>query len=85
MARPKGQPKLGGRQKGTPNKLSSDAKEHIHAVFVRLGGVTAMAKWAQENQSDFYRIYSKLLPIDAAVTGNVTLAVAVVVPPKSEG
>lgn len=27
MARPKGQPKLGGRQKGTPNQKTKDARE----------------------------------------------------------
>lgn len=68
-------PKTGGRKAGTPNKLSSDAKEHVHAVFVRLGGVNAMAKWAKDNQTDFYRIYSKLLPIDATIGGNVTIEV----------
>lgn len=26
MARPKGQPKLGGRQKGTPNKATADVR-----------------------------------------------------------
>lgn len=29
MARPKGQPKLGGRQKGTPNKATVKAREAI--------------------------------------------------------
>jgi len=40
MARPKGQPKLGGRQKGTPNKLTSDikaiAREMTPAATARL-------------------------------------------------
>lgn len=33
MARPKGQPKLGGRQKGTPNQKTRDARE----LMERLG------------------------------------------------
>lgn len=37
-------------------------KENILAVFNRLDGTAGMAKWARENQTDFYRIYAKLLP-----------------------
>ncbi len=33
MARPKGQPKLGGRQKGTPNKTTSDLREFIQELL----------------------------------------------------
>jgi len=54
--------KTGGRNKGTPNKLSGSAKENIAAVFVRLGGTAAMAKWAETNKTAFYNLYSKLLP-----------------------
>jgi hypothetical protein len=59
--------KTGGRSKGTPNKLSGQAKENIVAVFNRLGGTAAMAEWAMENQTQFYQIYAKLLPLE--VTG----------------
>lgn len=61
--------KTGGRQKGTPNKLSGTAKENIACVFVRLGGVQAMVKWAEKNPTQFYQIYAKLLPIDLEVGG----------------
>ena len=61
-------PKAGaGRPAGAKNKLGTTAKENIAAVFVRLGGTAAMAKWAEENQTAFYSIYSKLLPHE--VTG----------------
>lgn len=30
MARPKGSPKLGGRQKGTPNKITQSTKEWLN-------------------------------------------------------
>lgn len=33
MARPKGSPKLGGRTKGTPNKITQEARQAI-ALFV---------------------------------------------------
>ena len=52
-----------GRPKGVPNKVSRIAKEAIADVFEELGGVAAMAIWASENQTSFYNMYSKLLPI----------------------
>lgn len=59
--------KTGGRQPGSPNKLSGLAKENIAGVFNRLGGTEAMALWAMENQTQFYQIYARLLPHE--VTG----------------
>ncbi len=55
--------KTGGRSAGTQNKLTGTAKENIAAVFVKLGGTTAMAEWAKENQTSFYNLYSKLIPV----------------------
>ncbi len=62
-------PVKGGRAKGTPNKTSATAKENIQAVFVRLGSTAAMAKWAMENQTEFYKIYARLIPIEQHVAG----------------
>jgi hypothetical protein len=64
--------KTGGRQKGVPNKISGAAKDNINAVFIRLGGTAGMAKWAEDNQTQFYQIYAKLLPIDLDVSGSLT-------------
>ena len=52
------------RPVGSKNKISSQAKDNIQAVFVRLGGTAAMAKWAKNNQSEFYKIYARLLPVE---------------------
>lgn len=52
------------RTVGAKNKMSGQAKENIQAVFVRLGGTAAMAEWAGANKTEFYRIYSKMLPIE---------------------
>jgi len=44
MARPKGQPKLGGRKKGTPNKLSATARALMDQFgFDPLKGMMAIA------------------------------------------
>jgi hypothetical protein len=53
------------RPKGVPNKLGAQAKENIVAVFTRLGGTAAMAAWAQRNQTEFYRLYARLIPSES--------------------
>ena len=62
MARGK---KTGGRHKGTPNKLTTNARNAFHSAFDALGGVDALTKWADENKTDFYKIYARLIPVDA--------------------
>lgn len=69
MARPKGQPKLGGRKPGTMNKTTIEAKAAIEAAFQRIGDVDALAQWAKDNQSEFYKhIWVKILPLSIAAT-----------------
>lgn len=62
--------KTGGRKAGTPNVISGLAKENIVAVFTRLGGTAAMAEWARKNQTEFYKLYARLVPVQVA--GEVT-------------
>jgi hypothetical protein len=52
------------RPLGAKNKIPQAAKENIQSVFVRLGGTAQMAKWAEKNQGEFYKIYARLLPIE---------------------
>lgn len=54
--------KTGGRQKGTPNKTTMAVKDVLTETFDRLGGVEAMTRWARDNETDFYRLYARLLP-----------------------
>jgi hypothetical protein len=58
--------KTGGRVKGTPNALSSGVKSNIIGVFDKIGGRDQMAKWAQENQTEFYKLYGRLLPTEVS-------------------
>ena len=53
------------RPKGVPNKVGAQAKENIVAVFTRLGGTAAMADWARRNQTEFYRLYARLIPSES--------------------
>lgn len=62
MARPKGLPKTGGRQKDTPNKLTSSVKASLQAVYAARGGDASLAKWAGENPTEFYKLWGRMLP-----------------------
>jgi hypothetical protein len=71
IGRPKGSPKTGGRKKGTPNKATTAVKEAFRQAFEDLGGTQALVTWAMENPTQFYQLYSKLIPseIDATISG----------------
>lgn len=67
--------KTGGRQKGTPNKLTTTVKQAIEQAAENLGGPARLAAWAQEspeNERVFWTsIYPKLLPLQARLTHDV--------------
>jgi hypothetical protein len=75
-----------GRKKGVPNKLSMTVKDNVIEVFNQLGGTGQMLIWAKDpkNQSEFYKIYTRLLPIEAQVTGAAGGAIEHVVKWASE-
>ena len=58
-------------RKGSPNKIGAQVKENVVAVFTRLGGTAAMATWARKNQTEFYRLYGRLIPTDMTATVDV--------------
>lgn len=69
--RPKGTPRTGGRQKGTPNKLTRTIKEAIEASFDQIGGVDYLVRMAEEQPTAYMALLGKVLPaqINANVTG----------------
>lgn len=56
------------RTKGARNKIGAQVKENVIAVFTRLGGTAAMADWARENLTEFYKIYARLIPTEVTAT-----------------
>ena len=87
--RPKQQitPGIGGkfghhRPKGTPNKITREVKDVIAKCFTDIGGAEAFARWARREQTEFYKIYAKLLPI--SLQANVTKTINVIVSPTDE-
>lgn len=62
MARAKGLPKTGGRQKGTTNKLNADIKAMILGALHDAGGREYLARQAEENPAPFMALLGKILP-----------------------
>jgi hypothetical protein len=66
----------GGRQKGTPNKLTKAVKEVFEEAFEGLGGSKAFIKWGKDNQTDFYKLYARLIPQDVNAKHGLTDSLA---------
>ncbi len=66
MARPKGQKKLGGRKKGTPNKITAALKDMILEAAELAGGeggtVAYLRIQALTNPGPFMTLLGKVLP-----------------------
>lgn len=60
----KGHKRFGGRAAGQQNKLTRTVKESFGEAFEKLGGAEALVIWAKENQTEFYKLASKLIPAD---------------------
>lgn len=66
--------KHGGRQKGTPNKTTTAVKEALIAAFDRMGGVDSLVEWGQANQTEFYKLWVKILPAQVNDDGSGSTA-----------
>ena len=73
----KGIAKIGGRRKGTPNRLTTNFSEAVLLAYENIGGHEAFSKWAAENQTDFYRIAARLIPTE--IKSSETEALTVIV------
>jgi len=67
-----------GRQPGSVNKNTASIKGAFVEAFDKLGGATALAAWAQDNPTDFYKLASKLIPTE--LTGQVKTVIEIVDP-----
>lgn len=62
-------PKTGGRVKGTPNKSTKSVKTALEEAFTKRGGVAALLRWAEENPTDFYKLWAKMMPTQTEISG----------------
>jgi hypothetical protein len=54
-----------GNKRG-PNKIGAAVKSNVMAVFDRIGGRDKMVAWANENLTEFYRLYARLIPTESS-------------------
>lgn len=66
-ATPEKRKRVGGRQKGTPNKISRDVKDAILDAFEELGGASYLVWLAKVEPTSFATLLGKVLPIQ--ITG----------------
>ena len=59
--------KTGGRQKGTPNKFTSQLKDMILQALSEAGGVEYLKEQAEKSPGAFLTLVGKVLPLQ--VTG----------------
>jgi hypothetical protein len=58
----KGKNKTGGRLPGVSNKLTGAFRDAVRHVYGSLGGHENFLAWAKANETEFYRIASRLIP-----------------------
>ena len=90
--RPKGQPKTGGRKKGSPNKTTALLKEAILKAAEGAGGKAGLIGYlktqAVKQPSPFMALLGKVLPLQIGNDGDETLKITlierVIVEPKNQ-
>jgi len=68
--------KTGGRKPGSINYMSAQVKVNFLRAFEGIGGAGKLQEWAQENLTEFYKLYARLLPTESSVTQETTIRVA---------
>lgn len=58
--------KTGGRQKGTPNKVTGELKTMVLTALDEAGGVAYLVKQAKQNPGPFLTLVGKVLPLTVA-------------------
>lgn len=62
MAKAKGSPKTGGRQKGTPNKINAGVREMVLEALNEAGGVEYLVERAKDQPQAFLGLVGKTMP-----------------------
>ena len=55
-----------GRAKGTPNKTTASVKAALVEAFDKMGGVPSLVRWAKQNETEFYKLWTKMLPTEVS-------------------
>lgn len=81
-------PKTGGREKGTPNKVTGTLKEAILRAADEAGGSGGVVEYltlqAHENPAAFMGLLGKVLPMQVAHSGEVPVTTIRIVGPLTD-
>lgn len=61
-----------GRTPGIPNKTTKNVKNMLQLAFEGIGGLQRLIKEADKEPLEFYKLWIKLLPIQAQISATVT-------------
>lgn len=56
-----------GKPKGAQTRQTKAVKQCIINAFEEMGGVKNLVKWGKENQTEFYKLWGRMIPHE--VTG----------------
>ena len=78
----RGRSKTGGRKAGVANRFTGSIREAVLITYDAIGGHTAFTKWAKENQTEYYKLASKLIPVEVKTTRDLEINVIIHRDPK---
>lgn len=58
-----------GRPKGARNKSTASVKAALAEAFEKRGGVPSLLTWAESEPTEFYRLWSKMIPAEVEMSG----------------
>ena len=81
--------KLGGKTKGSVNKITKTVKEVFQAAFDEMQQTkhANLLTWGKENPNEFYRLTAKLIPAAMEVKADIQIndiTGVVILPPETK-
>lgn len=74
----KGDPKppSSGRKKGQQNHSTKAVREALLLCYDKIGGDSNFAVWALQNQTEFYKLWVKIMPTEVNASGEMLMRFA---------
>lgn len=72
-----GRAKTGGRKVGVANRLTGTFRDAVQIAYNESGGHEAFTAWAKKNRTEFYKIASRLIPVEIRDISDTTINVII--------
>lgn len=53
-----------GKPKGAQTRQTVAVKQCLINAFENIGGVKNLTRWAKENETEFYKLWGKMIPLE---------------------